>query len=256
MPYADNHGVRIHYKVEGAGPPLILQHGTTLSSESWYQRGYVEPLKPHYQLILVDARGHGASDKPHDRAAYALPLHVGDIVAVLDDLGIEKAHYFGYSMGGRIGFGMAKYAAHRVQSLTICAAHPYAESAGAFRDVDGTDPEAFLAAMEKSVGQSIPPDMQAKIVADNDLQALAASRQDRPSLEAILPTMTMPCFLFVGEEDPRYPKVQECVKHMPNATFRSFPGLNHGQSNMRSDLVVPHLMTFLHAVSTSGHVVA
>ena len=245
MSYADNQGVRIHYKVEGEGPPLVLRHGSTLSIDSWYQRGYVEPLKPDYQLILIDTRGHGGSDKPHDRAAYALPSHVGDTVAVLDDLGIEKAHYFGYSIGGWIGFGMAKYAAHRVQSFTICAAHPYAESAGAFRHVDGTDPEAFFVAFEKGLGMRLTPEMKEQVIANNDLRALAASRQDRDSLEDILPTMTMPCFLFVGEEDPRFPKVQECVKQMPNATFMSFPGLNHRQSNVRSDLVLPHISKFL-----------
>ena len=110
MPYADNQGIRVHYKVEGEGPPLVLQHGSTSSIQAWYQNGYVEPLKPHYQLILVDARGHGASDKPHDAVSYALPfalpLRVSDIVAVLDDLGIQKAHYWGYSMGGWIGFGL------------------------------------------------------------------------------------------------------------------------------------------------------
>ena len=78
MPYANNNGVRVHYEVEGSGPPLVLQHGSTSNIQSWYQNGYVEPLKPHYQLILMDARGHGASDKPHDSVSYALPLRVSD----------------------------------------------------------------------------------------------------------------------------------------------------------------------------------
>ena len=76
-------------------------------------------------------------------------------------------------------------------------------------------------------------------------QALAAAMHDRDSLEDIVPTMTMPCFLFVGEDDPRFPKVQECVKSMPNATFVSLPDLNHSQANMRSDLVLPHVTMFL-----------
>jgi hypothetical protein len=42
MPYADNQGVRIHYKVEGSGLPLVLQHGFTQSVEDWYECGYVE----------------------------------------------------------------------------------------------------------------------------------------------------------------------------------------------------------------------
>ena len=67
MPYANNHGIRLHYQVEGAGPPLVLQHGFSDSLESWYEMGYVTPLKQDYRLILIDARGHGASDKPHGR---------------------------------------------------------------------------------------------------------------------------------------------------------------------------------------------
>src|SRR5215470_20378716 len=63
MPYATNHGLRIHYRVEGAGPPLVLQHGYTWHMGGWATSGYVEPLKFHYQLILLDARGHGASDE-------------------------------------------------------------------------------------------------------------------------------------------------------------------------------------------------
>jgi pimeloyl-ACP methyl ester carboxylesterase len=45
---------------------LVLQHGFTDSLETWYDLGYVEALKPQYRLILIDARGHGASDKPHE----------------------------------------------------------------------------------------------------------------------------------------------------------------------------------------------
>ena len=253
MPYADNQGVRIHYKVEGEGPPLVLQHGSTSSIQAWYQNGYVEPLKLHYQLILVDARGHGASDKPHDSVSYALPFRVSDIVAVLDDLGIQEAHYWGYSMGGWIGFGMAKHAASRVQSLIIGGAHPYADSAEAFRDVDGTDPEAFIIALEKFAGTHATPEIRERILG-NDLQALAAAMHDRDSLEDVMPTMTMPCFLFVGEDDPRFPKVEECAKHMPNVTVVSIPGLNHSQANMRSDLVLPHITKFLQAVSESGQI--
>jgi pimeloyl-ACP methyl ester carboxylesterase len=110
MAYADNRGVRIHYRVEGSGPPLVLQHGFTSSIEDWYEAGYVDALERDYRLILVDARGHGDSDKPQDAEAYPLEKRVGDVVAVLDALKIEKAHFWGYSAGGWIGFGMAEFA--------------------------------------------------------------------------------------------------------------------------------------------------
>jgi pimeloyl-ACP methyl ester carboxylesterase len=72
MSYADSRGIRIHYRVEGEGPPLVLQHGFTQSIDDWYEFGYVDALKRDYRLILVDARGHGQSDKPHDPNAYGL----------------------------------------------------------------------------------------------------------------------------------------------------------------------------------------
>ena len=77
-------------------------------------------------MILVDARGHGGSDKPHDEASYTLDQRVADVTAVLDAERIEKAHFWGYSMGGWVGFGMAKYAPHRVNALIIGGQHPFA----------------------------------------------------------------------------------------------------------------------------------
>src|SRR5215831_14546262 len=128
MPYIDNDGVRIHYQVEGEGPPLVLQHGFSESVVDWYEAGYVDALRSDYRLVLIDARGHGASDKPHDPDAYELERRVADVVAVLDGLAIEKAVFWGYSMGGWIGFGAAKYARQRIRALVIGGQHPYARS--------------------------------------------------------------------------------------------------------------------------------
>jgi pimeloyl-ACP methyl ester carboxylesterase len=131
MPIVANQGIRIHYEVEGQGPPLVLQHGFTDSLLGWYERGYVDALKQRYHLILVDARGHHLSDKPHDADAYATEIHVADVLAVLDDLDIRRAHYYGYSMGGWIGFGLAQHAPHRMGSMIFGGASPLAAPAGA-----------------------------------------------------------------------------------------------------------------------------
>ena len=106
----------------------MLQHGFTESVVDWYESGYVERLRSDYRLILIDARGHGASDKPHDPDAYLLNRRVSDVVAVLDASDIAKALFWGYSIGGWIGFGIAKYAAERVHALVIGEQHPYARS--------------------------------------------------------------------------------------------------------------------------------
>ena len=95
MPYVDNNGIRIHYQVDGNRdePPLVLMHGTFQSLEDWYESGWVEGLKNDNQLVLVDHRGMGHSDKPHDPDVYTLELRVADIVAVLDALDIVKARF-------------------------------------------------------------------------------------------------------------------------------------------------------------------
>jgi len=251
MPYVSNQNVRIHYQIEGAGPPLVLQHGFSNSLESWYDAGYVHALQHDYQLILIDARGHGASDKPHDPEAYGLQCRAGDIVAVLDHLHIAHASFFGYSMGGWIGFGLAQYAPEQFHALIIGGSHPYARSMDhqrqALRKAVEQGKEAFVAGLEELYGP-MTPRRKARALA-NDLEALLAVAQDRPSLEAVLPTMTMPCLFFAGEADPVYPAVRECVKQMPNVTFFSLPDLSHAEAIARSDLVLPYITKFLGTVS-------
>ena len=253
MPYANNHSVRIHYQVEGEGPPLVLQHGFTSSLQSWYAYGYVAALQPHYRLILIDARGHGQSDKLYDPQAYALQHRVEDVLAVLDALQVDNAHYLGYSMGGRIGFGIAKYHPERFFSLIIGGMHPYessTESAEARITLLQQGMAAYAADAETHQGP-MAPERKARLLA-NDPEALIASIQAPRGLsdiEQLLLDLTLPCLLYVGEADSFYPGAQEGVKYMPNARLVSFPGLNHSQTSQASRLVVPHVMQFLREVA-------
>ena len=249
MPYADNHGVRIHYELEGEGLPLVLLHGLSEDLEWWRDYGYVESLKKDYKLILIDARGHGASDKPHNSDAYKLELLVSDIVQVLNDLRINKAHFLGFSMGAWIGFGIGKHASERFYSLILGSMSPYR---------DPNEPNALLELFkrekgfiwdyfEKEYGSRImTPQSKARWMA-NDLEALVAlvSRDWMLSLENVLPTITLPCLLFVGEADRYYLGVKRCADSMPNATFVSFPNLRHIETLYRSDLVIPRVKKFL-----------
>ncbi|HXW26253.1 MAG TPA: alpha/beta fold hydrolase [Xanthobacteraceae bacterium] len=248
MPYVTNQGVRIHYEVEGAGPPLVLQHGYTFNSELWYRFGYVDVLKPHYRLVLVDARGHGASDKPHDRAAYAWPVNIADILAVLDHLGIARAAFWGYSMGGAIVLGLAQHAPHRVSALIVGGATAYPTSLATLPD--GSNPEAFIAWLETTVGARASPEFRALLLS-SDLRALAAAAQDRPSMLEGLPKMRMPCLFYAGDSDGRFTNARRTAEQIPNAVFVPLRGLNHPEAFFRAaDLVVPHAMKFLSAASS------
>ena len=253
MPYVDNGGVRIHYQVEGEGPALVLQHGFSESLVDWYESGYVQALRPEYRLILIDARGHGASDKPHDSEAYVLNRRVADVVAVLDALNVAKALFWGYSMGGWIGFGIAKYAKERVHALVIGGQHPYARSMEALRRIiregiaQGSG--AFVAGMEEMFGPETPERKTRLLSAD--LYAYLALAQDRPGFDDILPTMLMPCCLYAGETDPLYPEVEACSRHIARATFFSLPGLSHCEAYARIELVLPRVAGFLKEVNAS-----
>ncbi|HYK64235.1 MAG TPA: alpha/beta fold hydrolase, partial [Patescibacteria group bacterium] len=71
MPYFDSAGVRIHFRDEGAGEPVILVHGFASTAEhNWGGTGWIEALSPRFRVIAPDVRGHGLSDKPHQPEAY------------------------------------------------------------------------------------------------------------------------------------------------------------------------------------------
>ena len=247
MPYVNNTGIQIHYEVEGTGPALVLQHGFTSCLEDWYECGYVAALRPEYQLILVDARGHGNSDKPHDEASYTLDRRAADVTAVLDAAAIEKAHFWGYSMGGWIGFGMAKFAPRRVNALVIGGQHPFARDQSGFREwvragiTGGGD--ALVAAFERMAGPI--SDSYAARLRAADLVAYLAAAHDRAGMEDMLGAMVMPCCLYAGEADPIYPLARSASERITSARFFSLPALSHLQAFVESHLVLPQVMEFL-----------
>jgi pimeloyl-ACP methyl ester carboxylesterase len=192
MSYVRNGDIRIHYQIEGSGQALVLQHGFTDSLTSWYDNGYVDPLKRDYMLILVDARGHGDSDKPHDIAAYAMEHRVADIVSVMNELRVSRAHYFGYSMGGWIGFGMARYAPDRLRSLIVGGADASPRKREPFPLLAPEMMSRGAAAIPDLWDAPMPPALRERVL-KNDMEAIRASRVDDPGYEDILPTIAVPC---------------------------------------------------------------
>jgi pimeloyl-ACP methyl ester carboxylesterase len=265
MPYAVNDDVNIHYEVEGRGPALALMHGFSRDLRSWYEHGYAQELSRDHKLILIDARGHGASDKPHNPEAYEIGLMISDVVAVLDNEGVSKAGYFGYSMGGRIGFRIPQHSPNRFSSLILGGAtYPihgdedaedetltniYLALEASVKESPDNPMASYLARREKAAGQTLPPASRA-VILSNDSYALQAANQAHrrevsPSALEVLPRFNLPCLVFVGEADQRYLVAKECAKRIPDASFVSFSGLDHVQAFQRSDLVLPHVRRFL-----------
>ncbi|WP_397395186.1 alpha/beta fold hydrolase [Phenylobacterium sp.] len=119
MPFVTSRSNQIHYSVEGSGPLVILLHGLLSNAKSWKRWGVVDALADGYCVACVDSLGHGLSDKPSDESLYGLEARSRDVVAVIDDLGFENAHVLGYSMGGWLSVGVAKYHRHRLSSLIV-----------------------------------------------------------------------------------------------------------------------------------------
>jgi pimeloyl-ACP methyl ester carboxylesterase len=117
MAKLDRDGVKIHYEVHGKGPTILLSHGYSSTSRMW--DGQVAALKDRYQVIVWDMRGHGESDYPKDPALYSEGLTIGDMRALLDVVGADKAIVGGLSLGGYMS--LAFHASHpgRVRALML-----------------------------------------------------------------------------------------------------------------------------------------
>jgi pimeloyl-ACP methyl ester carboxylesterase len=121
MPVLDRDGVEIHYEAHGptdngkSAPPILLSHGYSVTSRMW--DGQVAAFADRYRLVLWDMRGHGRSGDPADPALYSHALTVGDMAAVLDACGIERAIIGGLSLGGVMS--LAFYLAHPERVLAL-----------------------------------------------------------------------------------------------------------------------------------------
>jgi pimeloyl-ACP methyl ester carboxylesterase len=252
MPRASNEGISIHYRVEGDGPPVVFGHGITSSSDVWYERGFVSALKPKYRLVLIDARGHGQSDKPHDPQSYTTEKCASDIVAVLDDLGLNTATYWGYSMGGQHGYALAQHALDRVACFVIGGATAGSERAF---PAEGGNEDPMMAAFRagpdeilKFYGAWATPLMRDRVRA-NDHAALIACLQglrlNTERFSGVVRTIAVPTLLYAGSADPVHDPIRQTASDIPGAQFVSLPGLSHVAANCSSDHVLPHVEPFL-----------
>ena len=267
MPYANNNGVKINYEVGGNGPPLLLQHGFSGTLDAWRTNGMVQALSKEYKCIFLSARGRGQSDKPHDPKAYYFKNLVSDLVAVLDDLKIKKANYLGYSMGGAIGFRIPMYAPERFNCLILGGAsfadgsktQAYDDLGPAYDAMERaakegkTNPmEAMVPIYEKNLGV-MPPERRAATLAQDGFALTAAwqarKQETSPKAEDYLPTIKLPCLIYAGEADPRFPDAKRTAAMIAKSQFFSLPGMNHSQANAHSELTLPHIRKFLAEVN-------
>src|SRR5579862_8481429 len=128
MPFADINGIRMHYRDEGAGFPLLFGHG--LMGSVAQQEALFENLKPLHAMqpvVTYDARGHGLSGRTGDPGDYAWAALAADMYGLLRHLGIPRAHVGGGSMGAGTSLMLALAHPEVVASLVLVLPPPFGD---------------------------------------------------------------------------------------------------------------------------------
>jgi pimeloyl-ACP methyl ester carboxylesterase len=245
LPYVTHRGQRIHYTVEGAGPLVVLQHGfLSNANESWKQPGFVDALTDRFTVAYVDSLGHGLSDKPADQDLYAQKQRAGDLVAVMDDLGSERAHLIGYSMGGWMSVGVAKHYPERLASLTVggwdlVEGAMTARLPGADRVLTFDELMMFARARASVLVEWVTPEVEPGLrAAWNALGELDATEE-----KAVL-SAGVPVLLWNGGDDPYHDPMQAFgIKH--GLRFLSTPGDHLSAIQVHGKEAANGLRTFL-----------
>lgn len=255
--FFDSDGVTLRYVKSGKGAPVVLLHGFTGTVErNWMRNGVFYKLAKDFEVVGLDVRGHGKSDKPHEPAAYGDPMAL-DVVRLLDHLGHEKAYVVGYSMGGFIVLKLVTLAPDRIAGAVLGGAgwmvHPngqgeetHEELARAIENGQGITP--LLVALNPP-GEPLPPPEMLEMssgmaLAGNDLEAMAAYSRGMLGLmvdgEAI-DRIEVPMLAVVGSRDPIRSMVDLLDARKPELEVRVIEGADHGTA-----LGSPRLVEAIH----------
>jgi pimeloyl-ACP methyl ester carboxylesterase len=193
----------------------------------------------------MDARGHGRSDKPHDEAQYTMELRTADIVAVLDAVGVDRVHYWGYSMGARTGFAFLQMHADRAASFVNGASGP--RSPKQLEQASIRERAAHLQAGRLNFRVSDGGNFD--VPEGNDPLALAAVSLGLLSWDGVdASTLDTPSLHYAGDADRLGPAAERAARVMPGAKFRWLPGLDHLRGFERCELVVPFVREFVESL--------
>lgn len=246
------------FSVEGEGPPLFLIHGIGASRHSF--DGLIGHLKNEFRCIAYDLRGHGKSPAP--KPPYSLDDLVADLEGLRAELGIERAHFAGHSLGGMIGPAYARKYPQHVRTVGLY-------STAAFRSADDSAKvKGVVAAMRaKGIPQVLEtlkdrwftpefgqrrPDvierrMQQVIDTDPDVFLSVFDIYAETEMSPWLHEIRQPCLVLTGENDggcnPRLNR--QIADALPDSELVILPVLRHAILLEAADQVAPPVKAFL-----------
>lgn len=231
-------GTRLHYAEMGRGTPVILIHGAGGSAVgNWFANGIAPALAATNRVIGIDMRGHGLSENGPPGGRAKMPA---DVLELMEQQGIEKAHIGGYSMGG--GVTLALLASDPEKFITASFGGSGIGETGEWRDrvppdKEGADPEAERAraayqaargARGEEVGNDPAAAQRAAPGADVAAARQAAARRRAELLERLdLRTVTFPVLAINGEFDRPLAKTHRMWRELGNFTSVVLPGKGH-----------------------------
>ena len=221
-------GLELAVEEHGVGAPLMILHGFTGCARS--MAGAAAALAGGFRTLSVDLVGHGSSDRPRSSERYAMSDCVEQLSALLDRLGIERARWLGYSMGGRVALAFAAAYPERVERLLLVGgsaglADPVARAERIAADealadrIEREGIESFidhwmalpLFASQKRLGDDALAAMRAQRLLNsphalaNSLRGMGSGAQD--PLHERLGRVTAPISLVVGDEDAKFDEI-------------------------------------------------
>lgn len=251
-------GRTLSWLESGAGLPIVLLHAFPLNAEMWEPQ-HAAGL-PGWRLITPDLRGFGRSSGP---PATSVDDHVDDVLALLRNLGIERAVVGGLSMGGYITFAIYRRAEPRVRALVLADTRAEADTEQARANrlaMQETARDRGAAAVAETMAPKLlgpaarsAPDVEAR-VRSLILTARPAAIIDavevlktRPDSTATLATITCPTLLIVGADDELTPvsAAETMQRGIAGSTLTVIPSSGHLSNLEQPDAFHQALQSFL-----------
>src|SRR5215472_5262863 len=241
MTYAPVNGLQLYYEVRGTKRPLVLLHGGLMTIDLNFGP-MLEPLAASRQVIAVESQNHGhTADTSRPMTIEAL---AGDVVGLLDHLGIGQADLFGFSLGGLVTCAVALGAPARVGKLIVASADahrpPGRQSAPLGEDRLPT-PADFQAMRDAYEAVAPDPGHFDEFAAKN-----SATVHEFPGWTDELRSLQAPTMLIFGDRDfSPLPDVVEMFGLLPNAQLAVLPGTTHVGVTRRPGEVLALITPFL-----------
>jgi pimeloyl-ACP methyl ester carboxylesterase len=243
--YLTRDSARLRYREAGQGEAVVILHGYTQRIEA--VKDLADSLSGSYRVIVLDERGFGESTKFGDPARYG-DAFGDDVVALLDQLQIQKAHLVGHSMGAAIAADVAVRYPTRVSSISLLAGPFYADSAALARKAapyvaslrKGTGLTSFVKWLVPGIPDSAATDINRQLLAANDSTVLVAVLSGMGGLTVpagAKPDSTIRVLIAVGETDPLLPQSRALKALWPKATLIEAKGSNHFDVITRGEVV-------------------